>query len=299
MTVQCMFDTNSGAGYRRKPPSSKAGLVRKRMRTATVSEADFLFAVDNGYAWTPGVLVGGMSRANWRSQQIIGLDFDNKGLAITAEAAVGRLVDAGITPAVLYHTYSATPDNPRFRIVLFLDEPCEDPDVMETAIGRLLALFPEADPKCKDLARFFYGCWHSALPLFERDGYRRTDIRTILGLPESAGEKPGNAGKRARRRSPGPSLSEIKEGYDLVTRIREDTGEHGRMSGNCMRFVKCPICGHNDCFAYYPSTNTWACFSSSNTTGVAGGSAIDYLIAREGLTVASAIALLENEIGAV
>lgn len=57
----------------------------------------------------------------------------------------------------------------------------------------------------------------------------------------------------------------------LLDLIRQDTGETGNGSRDYVAFKTCPICGHRDCFRYYPKTNTWACFGGSNTKRTGGG----------------------------
>ena len=68
----------------------------------------------------------------------------------------------------------------------------------------------------------------------------------------------------------------------ILDLAREDTGEIGRQSGNCVSFHTCPVCGRHDCFRAYPETNSWACFSASNPNAdpskdASGGNVLDYL----------------------
>ena len=68
----------------------------------------------------------------------------------------------------------------------------------------------------------------------------------------------------------------------ILDLAREDTGEIGRQSGNCVSFHTCPVCGRHDCFRAYPETNSWACFSASNpnadpSKNASGGNVLDYL----------------------
>lgn len=63
---------------------------------------------------------------------------------------------------------------------------------------------------------------------------------------------------------------------DLLALVQADTGEPGRKSGDRYDFKSCPICGHCDCFSYYPTTNSWSCYSKSNTSGYEGGTALEY-----------------------
>ena len=43
--------------------------------------------------------------------------------------------------------------------------------------------------------------------------------------------------------------------------------------GDSVKINPCPICGHNDCFTYYPETDTYYCFSDSHDNG---GNIISY-----------------------
>ena len=72
-------------------------------------------------------------------------------------------------------------------------------------------------------------------------------------------------------------LQGMLDAFDLLGMIQADTGEQGHASGDYIAFHTCPVCGHSDDFVFYPETNSWTCFSDSNTSGFAGGTAIDYL----------------------
>ena len=74
-------------------------------------------------------------------------------------------------------------------------------------------------------------------------------------------------------------IKEMLAEVDLLGLIQADTGESGHKSGDRYDFHNCPICGHHECFKFYPLTNTWTCFGASNSTGYTGGSYIDYLLA--------------------
>lgn len=79
-----------------------------------------------------------------------------------------------------------------------------------------------------------------------------------------------------------PELVAMQQEADLLGLIQEDTREQGHESGNRIAFKKCPICGHEDDFYFYPSSNTWACFSASNANandkGRDGGGYLKYLL---------------------
>ena len=325
-----MADDNNGRGYESKPPSSEVWRIRKQMKLIRCNPAGFCEAVAKGAVWMGGVMRGGMTRDCWNSQQIIGLDFDNKVVVLGEDGkpakgadgktlkrflkpdepgymgpgdAVRKLRAKGIYPAALYFTYSSTPEHPCFRVVLMLDEACEDPDVVEDAIGRLLHLFPEADQSCKDLARLFFGTNGTQNVYSFTDAYwTPSSIGELLVLPQPPAPAPP---QKRRRRAAGGSrrggakvdFDELKAKVDLYGMICADVCETGRSIGQRIQFHRCPICGHRDCFCYYPVTGTWTCFSDSNTTGIRGGTAIDYVMAREGLDAKGAADLLAEDLG--
>lgn len=59
-------------------------------------------------------------------------------------------------------------------------------------------------------------------------------------------------------------LEDMQRDVDLISLIRQDTGESGSGSGDTIYFKSCPICGHKDCFRFHPSTNMWECWGGSN-----------------------------------
>lgn len=315
----------TNVSYATKPTGKSAARVRHAMLLTTASPDGFCKAVLEGRAWMPAVMKGRQVRANWVCQQLIGLDFDNKtdvlgpdGRPLKDEnnrvitrflepgepgfiefkSVFNRLCRYGIAPMFSYDSYSSTPENPRYRVVIMLDERCDDPLVMQEAVDRLLYLFPEADHSCSDLSRFFYGTTPKArhYRVYETFRfYRDTSMATLFELPERP--KPAKRQRRAARHgntAERTNLDELRDNFDLLALIRSDTGEYGRKTGNITKFHQCPICGHKDCFVYYEDTNSWVCFSSSNVSGFTGGSAIDYVMARDRVQFSQAVNELDT-----
>ena len=92
-------------------------------------------------------------------------------------------------------------------------------------------------------------------------------------------------------------IKTMLEEIDLQSIIRTDTGEQGRQRGERIDFAHCPICGHRDCFSYYPETNSWSCFGASNTTGYEGGTALEYYKATRSDSDAEAVKWLREQTG--
>ena len=89
-------------------------------------------------------------------------------------------------------------------------------------------------------------------------------------------------------------MKEMLEQVDLLSMIRDDTGESGYEASDYIAFHDCPICGHHDCFRYYPLTNSWHCFSESNMSGYEGGSALEYFKATRNDNDTAAVAWLRD-----
>lgn len=105
---------------------------------------------------------------------------------------------------------------------------------------------------------------------------------------------------KATARATGDGDSEIQSmnaEAPLLDLIRSDTGETGRETGDRIDFHRCPVCGHLDCFRYYPATNSWSCFGDSNATGYEGGSYVEYQRAAHGMTATDAVKALREATG--
>ena len=112
---------------------------------------------------------------------------------------------------------------------------------------------------------------------------------------------PEDDSKRKRARGRGADgdakIKSMLEEVDLLALIQSDTGEDGRKSGERVDFHSCPICGHRDCFSFYPKTNSWTCFGASNTSGYEGGTALEYYKATRGVDDRKAVKWLREQTG--
>ena len=93
-------------------------------------------------------------------------------------------------------------------------------------------------------------------------------------------------------------LDPLKSSFDFLGLVQQDTGEQGRLSGKCIHFDKCPICGHQDCFRFYPDngsdvSGTFYCFGAN---GNIGGDAITYIEVTRKLDANEAIHHLKHDL---
>lgn len=145
-----------------------SGAIKQTIGACTqiVSLDEFITAVaNNGQTFCPAIFGNSVDpktgderqrccNDGWRSQQLFVLDFDG---GITPDDVLKRCNYYGILPWLIYHTFSSTSDNPKFRVCFIHIAPIDQMQLASVVIHSLLQLFPEADQSCKDLSRMFYG----------------------------------------------------------------------------------------------------------------------------------------------
>jgi len=106
------------------------------------------------------VFNGSRKNDNWESQQVFALDFDS-GLEPTE--AYNKLKDLGITPQIIYTSFSDSKELRKFRVVFVLDKAIKNKEVVGNLNIALMNVFADtngdtkADKACKDFARLYYG----------------------------------------------------------------------------------------------------------------------------------------------
>lgn len=141
-----------------KPEWSIRSHINKRLNKktdVTIDQLSNIVAPPNSFTWSPGIFNGTPSNANWSSQSIFALDFDDGELSI--DEVYNRLHSYEIKPQLWYETFSSSETLIKFRVVLFLDYPVTNPKIHKLISSGLLKLFPEADQSCKDQARYYFG----------------------------------------------------------------------------------------------------------------------------------------------
>lgn len=91
---------------------------------------------------------------NFREMQLYALDFDD---GITFAEVKARADKYNIPIVFAYHTFNSSPVLEKFRVVLLHETPIKHKGIAEMVICMLMEIFPECDPRCKDVARFFCG----------------------------------------------------------------------------------------------------------------------------------------------
>ena len=141
----------------RKPTAKEYGKLQKSIchSIQDLSFKQFAYLVgEKGYFWKSSLLVGGAKNENFKEAYVISLDFDN-GITVTDFLEKSR--DLGLEPTFIYHTFSHTDENNRFRAIWRLNETITDPQLKTAIQLMIMEVFPECDIACKDLSRLWVG----------------------------------------------------------------------------------------------------------------------------------------------
>ena len=288
--------------YNSKPQGAEVGALRNRLcgkdSITTVTPAELMAAVENGRTFTPGAMTG-TSGTTWQQQQVIVADIDNNAAEpLNSDRAKVICNNYGIDPYFMYHTFSNGPQLEKYRIVIILDQPITDSAEAVNITAKLTGILNKAaagccDTKIADAARFVYGSTPGSI-FYKSETI--TPLAIMRALPEVEEQsvtdprreiKPAQPLTVSQRDFYDRRRADI-EAFDLEAYILQtEPGARAKHSGAQTIINPCPVCGHNDDFAI--TGYLWQCFSESNATGINGGSIIDYLMARKGITKQEAL----------
>ncbi|PEA23868.1 hypothetical protein CN923_13625 [Bacillus cereus] len=147
--------------YSSKPSGREIGLINNRIIRCNAIEIDaakLAEEVTKGKTFIPATFkfIGDSikrSKANWESQQVIALDFDED---LTLDEAINDIFFKQHA-AFLYTTFRHKDSHHKFRVVFVLDKPLTQYKDFEHIMDSLLERFPQADRACRDGSRLFFG----------------------------------------------------------------------------------------------------------------------------------------------
>lgn len=162
MKIQCNIDTQR---YTSKPLGAEIGGINNRLMYSSskvsVTLQELTEQLLDGCSFTPARLEGEKrSNKNWASQQVFILDIDNdkKGETLELRDILNLCTQHDIKPFLVYPSFSYTEKKPKFRICFALEAPTIDTSIAEEITTFFLSIFEsQADEKCKDLARLYFG----------------------------------------------------------------------------------------------------------------------------------------------
>lgn len=298
--------------YKSKPSSEEIAGIKLRLQKNAipidVSVEDLADRLRNGYAISPAVM-GGISAADWKEQQLFLVDIDNEAdeqLAKKQKCAVSDLAQTDRTPiltvedalelceekhlpiAFYYHTFSSTPQKPKLRLAFIMDSPVTDPDMRKIIITTLVSLFPQSDKACTNADRIFHA---TDKEVVITNANARISAESIFdAVTQTSPAKPACGDFRQQKSYADAELERLKREFDFFGYLKERNGEYRNIDRGVL-FKNCEVCGHHDNLMYRSDTNTFYCFSA----GV-GGSIIDYLMHTENLTLEQAIDRFKYEL---
>ena len=144
--------------YTSKPTDSDA----KKMRMRLPQEENYYdiktiadCVGEQGQAFLPATFKGMASKQeNFEQCQLFGIDFDEEP---DYEKIKRKFADYHLPIVFSYHTFSSTPEHPKYRIILCHIVPITERWLADMILKMLKKMFPEADSHCFETARLFYG----------------------------------------------------------------------------------------------------------------------------------------------
>lgn len=236
-----------------------------------------------------GVLVNGNKDENWKQQELIAIDIDNKdenAEILTPQKAIILLKEKNVNVLAYYETFSSTYSLPKFRLLFLLNEAVSEVSKIKFILETLINIIPQSDPSCKDPSRYFYGTNKKVVLVNAEATICLDDIIRIAPRPEIQTET-------EIKTNTDIDLVQAINDFNLLEYIVKDGGEISRSKENMTYFKNCTICGHQNCLRYYHTTNSFFCFGAN---GLVGGSIIDYLMFTKSLPRKEAIKYFLYEI---
>jgi hypothetical protein len=165
--------------------------------------------ISDGRAFTTWHANQWRSSENFTCGQHLGVDFDLWGMD---RALADPFVDE--FAAIVYPTPSSTPEAPRCRAVFLLDTPIvQAANYVRAATALIWAFGGQADRKCKDATRFFYGS-AGCMPVRREKVLPLAKVKALITQAEAA-QPP----KRERPPDYTPRASDAQDAKRLLERL--------------------------------------------------------------------------------
>jgi hypothetical protein len=165
-------------------PKSEVRVLGLRLGTDTadVTPKSLARAIVQGKTWSPFVF---NECPDWKrrrrieplfkSCQVLGVDYDD---GDSAEEIIQQAGQLGIQFNILHHSFSSTPEHPKFRGIIFLEQEVtefQQAKLFSTALAHGL----NADKSCVDVARLYFGSQPDSIVYFN------DEVVTPLGVLQS------------------------------------------------------------------------------------------------------------------
>lgn len=333
--MQITFNLDT-TGYKDKESAHKnfgkiCNCTKRVKNIITMDPAQLITHIEKGVSFTPGELTGTLS-TDWKSQQIIAADIDNKKDLLDKEGhkvkddnnkvvqvpcdhiiapaeALEILHANNLDPYLMYYSFSNTPELPKFRILFVLSEKLTDGKEAKMLTEKIAYLFncitkePNADTSVSNLDRVLFGSTPGSV-FYKSKTITDKKLLDRLNEPKT---KPGKNKQKVPAATPTNSffdnvnaqkkerLNKDIENFDLLGYILQTKpGSHTHVIGNTTYINPCPVCGHKDDFRIKDNT-FWACYGGTTNENT-NGSIIDYLMEVENMTLPEALDYFKHAI---
>jgi len=145
--------------------------------------------VSRGQTWSPFVFQECPQwkrprriEALFKSCQVFALDFDSGESVQDIEDQAKAL---GLQFNLIHHSFSSTPEHPKLRGIVFVEEEITDFDQAKLYSTALAHAFDGADKQCIDVARLYFGS--RADSIVTASSSSEVEIKTLEGIASSTG----------------------------------------------------------------------------------------------------------------
>ena len=148
LTISLMMDSTSFTCKPKKGMEIASLSARLNDSTAHITLKNLSQLVGNqGYTICPSVVNNNRTLDKWLSQQVYGLDFDNKNMETiyTPQQFLEDCTKWEITPSFMYETFSSTKTLPRFRVIFVSDQIITDIRGSYMISELFIKMFPNCD----------------------------------------------------------------------------------------------------------------------------------------------------------
>ena len=200
---------------------------------------DIANAIYTGHAYCPWQKKAPRCTENFLCAQHIAIDMDTKDARSSLDVlSIHPLVR--LYGALIHTSPSHTPEQPRARVIFFLDKPIESPMGYTAAVSFMMAQFEDPDPVCKDPSRFFYGALNCGIwfqegefPLSHlRHYYRQWDRTRPKEAPAKSDDKIINMQqKREEKRTDREAKDELERVSAALDKIDPWSVDYNRWIG--------------------------------------------------------------------
>ena len=138
-----------------KPTGKEIGIISNHLVETKMDYRKLASEVgEAGCSFCPAVYHGKRRAENFKSQQIIGLDFNN---GVPFHIIQQRAKYYHLKMLFAYKTFSHTAEHERFRVVFALQHKITDSFTAKSIVSIFMKIFENCDEACKDSARLFFG----------------------------------------------------------------------------------------------------------------------------------------------